>query len=58
MRHIDNTQTGLLSFVGEIENPPAAGPSLNGHSLAAIAIAVEVIVTKKNDIFDSAGRCA
>src|ERR1700686_333682 len=44
VRDVENAQASLLPFVREIEDPTTVRPLLDGHSLAAIAIAVQLVM--------------
>jgi hypothetical protein len=48
MRDIEDADAGFLSFVSEIKNAASIGPLLDGQSLAAIAIAIEIVVADED----------
>jgi hypothetical protein len=49
-RHVDNTQTRLLSFVREVQPAAAVGPLLDGQPFAAVAVSVEICLADQLDV--------
>ena len=50
MRDIDNADAGFLAFMSQIKNAPAIRPLLDGESLAAVAIAIEIVMADEDDV--------
>ena len=50
MRNIHDAHAGFLAFMRQIKNTPSISPLLDGQSLAAIAVAIEIVVTHQRHV--------
>jgi hypothetical protein len=51
MGDVNHTETSLFAFVRYIKDAPTVRPLLDGHSFAAVAIAVQIAVPHQFDVF-------